>query len=130
VPKTALIIDDDETVRLFVAGVMSGAGWACLEAADGESGVDLAEAEKPDLIILDIRMPRVDGFEAFRRLRNSPITGDIPIIMLSGVNDERGGLRYEPRDFETAYDVRQPEGFVDKPVDADFLLKSVMGVMG
>jgi CheY-like chemotaxis protein len=89
-PKRVLIVDDDESVRLFVAGVMEAEGWETVEALNGQQAIERAEAEKPDLIVLDVNMPVMDGFTAFRHLRDSPFTETIPIIMLTGVNEETG----------------------------------------
>lgn len=127
--KRVLIVDDDESVRLFVAGVMEAEGWETLEALNGQQALDKAEIEKPDLIVLDVNMPVMDGFTAFRQLRESPFTELIPIIMLTGVNDEQG-TAHDAASMEEEFGVRAPEGFVDKPVDPVFLLQSVMGVVG
>ena len=129
-PKKVLIVDDDEGVRLFVEAIMSGEGWVCFEGRTGQDALDLAESEQPDLIILDVNMPVMDGFEAFKQLRDSPFTQDIPIIMLTAINTLSDDEQYDERTMEQKFGVVGPEGFVEKPVDADFLLQSVMGVMG
>jgi len=128
-PKRVLIVDDDESVRLFVAGVMEAEGWESIEALNGQQAIDRAEAEKPDLIVLDVNMPVMDGFTAFRMLRESPFTETIPIIMLTAVNEEEG-TAYNADRMEEVFGVKGPEGFVDKPVDPVFLLQSVLGVVG
>jgi CheY-like chemotaxis protein len=128
-PKRVLIVDDDESVRLFVAGVMEAEGWVTVEALNGQQAIERAEAEKPDLIVLDVNMPVMDGFTAFRYLRESPFTDKIPIIMLTGVNEETGSS-YDAERMEEEFGVTGPEGFVDKPVDPVFLLQSVLGVVG
>lgn len=127
--KCALIVDDDENVRLFVQALMESQGWKTMEARNGQEAIDLAEQEIPDLIIMDVMMPVMDGFEAFRRLRESPFTGQIPIIMLTAVNEEKGTC-YTAADMETAFGAAAPEGFVEKPVDAAHLLHCLMGVAG
>lgn len=127
--KTVLIVDDDSLARLFVEAVMQNAGWKTVEGTNGQEALDLAESASPDLIILDVCMPVMDGFEAFKQLRKNPITCKIPIIMLTGINAE-SGEKYTPEEMERRFGVEGPEGFVDKPVDADFLLNSVMGIMG
>jgi CheY-like chemotaxis protein len=128
-PKRVLIVDDDESVRLFVAGVMEAEGWETVEALNGQQAIDRAELEKPDLIVLDVNMPVMDGFTAFRMLRESPFTENIPIIMLTGVNEEMG-TDYDVQRMEEEFGVTGPEAFVDKPVDPVFLLQSVLGVVG
>lgn len=127
--KKVLVVDDDESVRMFVAGVMEAEGWEVVEAMNGQQALDIAEIEPPDLIVLDVNMPVMDGFEAFRRLRDSHFTEKVPIIMLTGINEEQGES-YDRERMETQFGVTGPEAFVDKPVDPVFLLQSVMGVVG
>ena len=127
--KMLKVEDDDQNVRMFVRAVMESEGWRALEARTGREPVDMAEAEMPDLIILDVMMRVMGGFEAFRRLRESPFTGRIPIIMFTGYNAEKG-TGYTREDLEAAFGVSAPEGFVDKPVDAAHLLHCVLGVVG
>jgi len=127
--KRVLIVDDDEGVRMFVAGVMEAEGWETEEALNGQQALDSAELDAPDLIILDVSMPVMDGFEAFKRLRDSPFTDKVPIIMLTGINEEQGES-YDRDRMEEEFGVEGPEDFVDKPVDPVFLLQSVMGVVG
>lgn len=127
--KKVLVVDDDESIRMFVAGVMEAEGWESIEALNGQQALDAAEAELPDLIVLDVNMPVMDGFTAFRSLRESPFTDKIPIIMLTAINEVEGES-YDRERMEQEFGVEGPEGFVDKPVDPVFLLQSVMGVMG
>jgi DNA-binding response OmpR family regulator len=81
--KTVLIADDDDDIRELVAYRMTRSGYAVLQAANGEEAVELATAERPDLAILDVMMPRLDGFEVVRRLRAQEETARIPIILLT-----------------------------------------------
>jgi DNA-binding response OmpR family regulator len=82
-----LIADDSTTVRRLVSARLAADGHTVVEAEDGEEALVLAAAEHPDLIVLDKMMPKLDGFEVLRRLRESPETGDVPVIMLT----DRGG---------------------------------------
>ena len=95
---------------------------------NGQDALDLAETEDPDLIILDISMAVMDGFEAFSNLRSSPFTDKI--IMLTAINADDPDAQYDAAVMEEEFGVSRPEGFVDKPVDPDFLLASIFGVMG
>ena len=78
-----LIAEDSSTVRRLVAGRLAADGYQVIEAADGEEALKLARSERPDLIVLDKVMPKYDGFEVVRALREDPQTQAIPIVMLT-----------------------------------------------
>lgn len=84
-PKTVLIVDDDPHIREVLAFALDKAGMASLAAEDGEAALASVEHQRPDLVILDINMPKMDGLEVCRRLRS---TSDIPILFLSSRDDE------------------------------------------
>lgn len=78
-----LIAEDSSTVRRVVAGRLAADGYQVVEAADGEAALRLARTERPDLVVLDKVMPKYDGFEVVRALREDPQTRDIPVVMLT-----------------------------------------------
>jgi DNA-binding response OmpR family regulator len=83
-----LVVDDDPSILKFIQPNLEARGYQVLTAANGEEAIILTQKEKPDLILLDIMMPEMDGFEACRRIRKG---FDTPIIMLSareGENDQ------------------------------------------
>ncbi len=84
-PRTILIADDDPHIRQLLAFALNKAGLASIEAGDGEAALAIATEQAPDLIVLDINMPRMDGIELCRRLR---ATSDVPILFLSSRDDE------------------------------------------
>ncbi|MFC1491857.1 response regulator [Nitrospinota bacterium] len=81
-----LVIDDDEDIRAIVKMVLSEEGHHVIQAEDGEKGLELAKRDEPDLIILDIMMPRMNGYEVARQLAARPLTAEIPILMLTAQN--------------------------------------------
>ncbi len=83
VQKTVLVVDDYDEVRLVTRRALEAFGYRVLEAASGAEAVRVAQADAPDLILMDISIPRMDGWEATRVLRNDPLTRDIPIIALT-----------------------------------------------
>ncbi|HEY7810348.1 MAG TPA: response regulator transcription factor [Allosphingosinicella sp.] len=80
-----LVVDDDAHIREVLTFALGKAGMDTVEAGDGEAALRQVEREKPDLVVLDINMPRMDGLEVCRRLR---ATGDLPILFLSSRDDE------------------------------------------
>jgi len=81
--KRILVVEDTEDNRRILRDLLTRAGYELIEAADGESGVAMATSERPDLILMDIQLPVVDGYEATRRIRANPATKDIPIIAVT-----------------------------------------------
>ncbi len=89
--KTILIVEDSELNRRLVEAVLKPHGYRLLVAEDGETGVELARAEQPDLILMDVLLPGIDGYEATRRLRANPDTHHFSIVALtaSASNEEQ-----------------------------------------
>jgi len=79
-----LIVDDSPTIVAMLRKFLQQNGYITLEAGDAEKGVEVARAERPDMIFLDIVLPGMNGFAALRLLRRDPDTRDIPIVMISG----------------------------------------------
>jgi CheY-like chemotaxis protein len=78
-----LIVEDQEANRVFLRDLLRHQGYEVLEAADGEEGIARAKADQPDLILMDIQLPRLDGVAALSRLRASPETAEIRAIALT-----------------------------------------------
>ena len=79
-----LIIEDSKTVQHVMQGMLRQGKFSILQAMDGETGLHMAREHKPDLIIMDVVLPGINGFQATRRLRQDAATRDIPIIIMSG----------------------------------------------
>lgn len=106
--RTILIVEDSEFNRRLVEAVLKPHGYRLLEAEDGEAGVTLAQSEQPDLILMDILLPGIDGYEATRRLRADPETRRLTIVALtaSASNEEK----------EQAL-AAGCDGYIPKPID-------------
>jgi len=81
--KRILVVEDQEDLRGVLRTLLTGSGYAMLEAVDGETGVARAKSDLPDLILMDIQMPVLDGYEATRRIKADPDLKGIPVIAVS-----------------------------------------------
>lgn len=113
--KKILLVDDSRT-SIFLERMILKDSYDIVTAMDGEEAVRTAESERPDLILMDVVMPRMTGFEAVREIRSRPGTGGIPIIMVT--------TRSEARNVETGFESGCTD-YVTKPIDADELLFKV-----
>lgn len=125
-----LVVDDNRSLVRVMAGVLQKSGFHVFTAFDGEDGLRVAGLERPDLIILDIVMPKLDGYEVCRRLQSDPATAAIPILMLSvkGQVDDPGldSVSIEARLEErlAGFDAGALD-FLSKPIRAGELLERV-----
>ena len=97
-----LIVDDDADIRTYLAELVSSIGAIPSEACDGEAALVAVRAKQPDLILLDVEMPRMDGFTACRTVKSDPVTARIPVVMvtsLSALNDRVQGIEAGADDF-------------------------------
>ena len=119
--KKILLVDDAETILLMEKMFLSKGAYDFVTAKDGEEAVALAQSELPDLILLDVVMPKLDGFQACAQLRKSAATSGIPIIMVTtrgeGANVERG--------FESG-----ATDYITKPINGLELLSKVKSYLG
>ncbi len=87
--KKILFIEDESALQRAASEVLSEKGYAILSALDGEIGLKIAKEEKPDLILLDLILPKKDGFEVLKELKENPETQNIPVIILSNLAESR-----------------------------------------
>ena len=98
-PSTILVIDDSRTVLAIFGHLLRSRGHKVITAKDGDEGVKTAATKVPDLILCDIEMPRLDGFEVVRRLASSDATRDIPVVALTAHTSAKGLKRIESAGF-------------------------------
>ena len=91
-PVVVLIVDDDDRNRKLARDVLGFAGVETLEASSGQEAIVLAGEHLPDLVLLDLRLPDLDGAEVLRRLQTMPATAAIPVVALTAVSGARGTL--------------------------------------
>ena len=117
--KKIMVVDDSPTERAFMEGLLKKRGYEVLTADSGEIAIERAKSEMPDLILMDVVMPGLNGFQATRAISRDPDTKSIPIIMCTSKSQETDriwGLRQGARDY------------VVKPVDRDALLAKIVAL--
>jgi CheY-like chemotaxis protein len=115
--KTVLVVDDEPVLRAIVREILDEEGYAVIEAADGRVALEIMESARPDLVLMDVMMPGVDGREAYRRLRSHPEHRDVPVIMMSAA--------IQPHGLDPSI-----AGFMAKPFDLNQLVELVVRLIG
>ena len=118
--KKILIIDDEEDIQKLLKIRLEQDSFAAITAGDGASGAKIAEQEMPDLILMDIMMPNVDGYSCLKEIRKNQKTKDIPVIMLSGKEEEK------VRDL---FAFQKISGYVEKPFELDSLVAKIREIL-
>ncbi len=114
--ETVLVIDDSPTDQHVISGFLKNNGITVITASDGEQGIGLARDRLPDLILMDVVMPGMNGFQATRRLNRDPATRAIPVVIVSSkgeVTDKVWGMR------------QGAVGYLTKPVTENDLMKTI-----
>lgn len=114
--KRILVIEDNETNMYLIGFILKKNGYEVIEARSGEEGMKLAIEEKPDLILMDIQLPGIDGLEATRRIRESKADGGVPIIALTSyamTGDREKSL------------VAGCSGYIEKPINPDTFMGEI-----
>jgi CheY-like chemotaxis protein len=115
--KKILVVDDEADVRRFLTAVLKKRGHETLTAADGREALEIAEREKPDLVILDLQMPDQTGTDFYRRLMKNKDLQNTPIIVVSGLAGRHLA-------------VREPVAVFDKPIDPEEFGNTVDRALG
>lgn len=135
--KKILIVDDEVDVITYISEVLEDHGYTSISARDGSEGLELLRKENPDLVLLDLMMPKKSGITMFQEMRKDPSLSHIPVVIVTGISDVTGvdfrnfmykqPLRDEKKFVETTgltkYTI--PDGYIEKPFDPDGLIKEV-----
>lgn len=119
--KKILLVDDDPDFVEAVKVIVESGGYEVKVAYDGKEGLEAVEEDKPDLIVLDVMMPVMNGHEACARLKGNPETAKIPVILLTAVADRVTTSTYTHRDMLES----EAEDYMPKPVEPAELLEMI-----
>ena len=139
--KKVLIVDDEPDIRTFLRSVLEENGFSTVTAKNGVEGLEALRKEKPDLVLLDLMMPKKSGITMFQELRKDSSLSTTPVVIVTGVSEVTGvdfrnfmykqPLRDEKKFVETTgltqYTI--PDGYVEKPIDPDELIKVIKKAM-
>jgi len=118
--KKILVIDDEEDMQKLLKMRLEQENFTVVIAGDGDMGVKTAEQEIPDLILLDIMMPKMDGFTCLKEIRKLPNTKNLPILILSGKEEEK------VRDL---FAFQKISGYIEKPFELDDLVAKIKEIL-
>lgn len=119
--KMILVVEDDPKNMKLTRDLLGISGYSSIPATDGEQGVAAAKAHKPDLVLMDIMMPKMDGYNACHTIKSDPATKNIPVIMLTALGF---GLNKQLAQRVGA------DGYLTKPVDRQALLQAISPFLG
>ena len=121
--KKVLVVDDDPDILDVVTMILESQGYSVIMAHDGVECLDKLVVERPDLLILDLLMPKMDGFAVYRELKSPKWSEyyDMPVLILTSVREEASRRRYE---LETGQ-VLNPDEYLEKPISPEILISSV-----
>ena len=127
--KKVLVVDDDPDVRLFNITVLEENGYTPLEATNGEEGMQIIRTEQPDLVLLDVMMPKESGIRLYRQMKTDSKLKKIPVIILSGIT-QKSFLRSQKAltEFGGA-EVPEPEAYLEKPVEPEELAAAIKSIL-
>lgn len=118
-----LVVDDDPDMRLAISSVLKSRSYNVVEARDGVEALSKLKEEKPDLMLLDLLMPRMDGFAVVKELQNAQEKGypNTPVLIISSIREEASHRRYE---LEVGHKL-DVDGYIEKPIEPFILLERV-----
>jgi CheY-like chemotaxis protein len=121
-----LIVDDDPDMRLAIGSVLRSRSYDVIEAGDGEEALRKLKEEKPDIMLLDLLMPKMDGFAVVKELKNTQESySKIPILIISSIREEASHRRYE---LEVGHELDVDE-YIEKPIEPFILLERVQRLL-
>ena len=120
-----LVVDDEPDMVEMLKVMLENASYEVVSAYDGQEGIATAKQEKPDVVVLDLMMPEMNGFDACKEMKNDPDLKDIPVLVLTAISQKLSATKYA-RDQGLGL---LSDDYIDKPVDPNVLLSRIETLM-
>ena len=128
--KKVLVVDDDVDVRKVVSKLVEKSGYEAIEAKNGVEGMGTVREDKPDLIILDMLMPKESGIRMYHELKTEEPLKDIPVIVLSAIPKKSFLRSQKVLDEFAGQSVPEPEAYIEKPEEPEELVALMKKILG
>jgi len=128
--KRVLVVDDELDVRTYISTLLQSNGYKTSVAPNGEVGLEKVRSDKPDLISLDIMMPKESGIQLYREIKTDPNLKGIPVLVISAMARKTFFHSQRLLDQFRGQEVPEPEGYIEKPPEPEELLGEVKRILG
>jgi len=122
---TALVVEDERDYAELLATVLEEGGFSVEYAVDGIDAFERVKKQRPDVITLDVQMPRKGGIQFYRELKTDPAFREIPVVVVTGITKDDRDMETFVRTFLEVEHLPMPDSFLEKPVDNDEFLRHV-----
>ncbi|MBU1273936.1 MAG: response regulator [Proteobacteria bacterium] len=128
--KRVLVVDDEMDVRTFISTLLDSNGYKVVVAENGEQGWQKFQEKEPDLITLDVMMPKESGIKMYRDIKTNPNFASVPVLVISGLARKTFLHSQKVLDKFKGQSVPEPEGYIEKPPEPDELMGEVKRLIG
>lgn len=128
--KRVLVVDDEMDVRTFITTLLDSNGYKAVVAENGEQGWQKFQEKKPDLVTLDVMMPKESGIKMYRNIKTDPNFASVPVLIISGLARKTFLHSQKVLDQFKNQSVPEPEGYIEKPPEPEELLGEVKRIIG
>jgi CheY-like chemotaxis protein len=127
--KKILIVEDELDLRIFLCNLLGNCGYHTIDAADRAEGLQKAKREKPALIILDVMIPKEDGIQMYREIKEDQDLKNIPVIMVSTIDRKTFSFYQKFQHASKGTGIPEPGAYLEKPLEAEELIKLVRSLI-
>ena len=128
--KKILVVDDELDVRTFISTLLDSNGYKAVVAENGEQGWEKFQEAKPDLVTLDVMMPKESGIMMYRSIKTDPQVENVPVLVVSGLAKKTFLHSQKVLDQFKNQTVPEPDGYIEKPPEPEELLGEVKRILG